>query len=116
MRFSAILSDDAVLAELGQRLMAIRLAQHLTQADLALASGVSKRTVERLENGESSQLSNLIRCLRALGRLEALETLLPETRPNPMDQLTRRKAPRRVRARHGLEEGPRPLWRWGDEK
>ncbi|MEO6014528.1 MAG: helix-turn-helix domain-containing protein [Devosia sp.] len=114
MRFTDSLTDEAVLAELGQRVMATRLARRMTQADLALAAGVSKRTVERLEDGQSSQLSNLIRCLRALGRIEALDALLPEQPANPIDQLTRRR-PVRVRGGRGLAEAPARRWIWGDE-
>ena len=51
-------SDGAVLNLLGERLGRHRLDHNLTQADLAAAAGVSKRTVERLEAGGSTQLSN----------------------------------------------------------
>lgn len=54
-------TDAAVLAELGDRLSRRRLQRNLTQAQLAREAGVSKRTVIRLERGESSQVTNLIR-------------------------------------------------------
>ena len=116
MRYQATLSDTAVLAELSQRLAATRLALRMTQDDLARAAGVSKRTIERLESGQSGQLTVLIRCLRALGRLEALEALVPEALPNPLEQLTRSQ-PRRIRSRAETKPRPRAApWRWGDEK
>ncbi len=119
MKFEALLSDDAVLAEMGQRLTAARLEQRLTQAQLAQAAGVSKRTVERLEDGASAQVTNLVRCLRALGRLEGLERLLPETPVNPLDLLSQAKA-RRTRVRGsrspGVAEPGGAAWVWGDEK
>ncbi|MDB5438397.1 MAG: Cro/CI family transcriptional regulator [Caulobacteraceae bacterium] len=119
MRFSNLLSDEAVLAELGQRLQQARLDQRLTQAQLARAAGVSKRTLERLEDGEAGQLTNLIRCLRALGRLEDLERLIPEAPINPIDLLDygRRAQRRRARfgAQPGLNEPPAKPWMWGDE-
>jgi transcriptional regulator with XRE-family HTH domain len=119
MKFENLLSDEAVLAEMGQRLVAARLERRLTQAQLAEAAGVSKRTVERLEDGASAQLTNLVRCLRALGRLEGLERLLPETPVNPLDLLSQAKA-RRSRVRHGRAPGVADTggsaWVWGDEK
>lgn len=116
MRFDNLLSDDAVLMEFGRRLAALRVEAGLTQADLATAAGVAKRTVERLEAGGGAQLANLVRCLRALGRLSDLEALLPAVQANPLDLLERHGA-RRVRARRGgAAEQPAPPWRWGDEE
>ena len=46
MKISRDLSDEAILREVGGRLAAARLARNLTQAALADAAGVSKRTVE----------------------------------------------------------------------
>jgi len=112
MKFDNLVSDDATLAELGRRFAEARIARGMTQAELAEAAGVSKRTVERLEDGGSTQLGNLVRCLRALGSLEALERLMPETPPNPIDLLARRQRRRRVR---GKTESPSPTpWTWGD--
>ncbi|MEO6395467.1 MAG: helix-turn-helix domain-containing protein [Devosia sp.] len=115
MRYDDKQSDAAILSELGQRLSATRLALRTTQDDLATAAGVSKRTIERLENGHSSQLIMLIRCLRALGRLEALDALVPEARANPLEQLTRDR-PQRIRRRVPASASrPTAPWRWGDE-
>ena len=113
MKFDNLLSDDAALAEIGRRIADARLARGMTQARFAEAVGASKRTVERLESGESIQLGNLIRCLRGLGNLEGLERLLPEAPVNPLELLSRRH--RRRRARGGdAARTPMP-WTWGDE-
>ncbi|WP_421569548.1 helix-turn-helix domain-containing protein [Stenotrophomonas sp. PD6] len=115
MNISNLSSDEAVLGELGQRLARLRLSRGTTQEQLAEAAGVSKRTVQRLEDGTPGQLTNLIRCLRALERLDALDVLLPSDTPSPIDLLERRGQPRQ-RARPGVAEpGMRP-WTWGDEK
>ena len=120
MKFTNLLSDDAVTEEIGRRISAIRLERRMTQAQLAEAAGISKRTVERLEDGEPTQLGNLIRCLRALGKLEALERLLPETPISPIDHLkghrTGRQRARPTKAGGPLEGAPpAAAWVWGDK-
>ena len=114
MKFTNLLTDDAVTKEIGQRIADARIARRKTQAEFADAAGVSKRTVERLEDGASTQLVNLIRCLRVLERLEAFERLLPDAPPNPIEQL-RRPAGRPKRVRKSAHEQPPRPWTWGDE-
>lgn len=128
MKFTNLLSDDAVTAEIGRRITAARVDRELTQAQFAEAAGVSKRTVERLEDGQPTQLGNLIRCLRALDMLEGLERLLPETPANPVELLKSHRGQRsRVRSSRGggtsraiaaltTDTPPTPGWVWGDKK
>ena len=114
MKIEGLLTDEAILAELGGRLAQRRLELQLTQEMLAEQAGVSKRTVERIEAGATAQMSTLIRLLRALALLDRLETLAPETGPRPMD-LIRLKGKARKRAssrRNSADEKP---WQWGDE-
>lgn len=81
------LSDPEILAKLGRRLRRYRLQQNLTQADLAREAGVGTRTVRNLESGGDTQLATLLRILRALGRLDALDAFLPRPGVSPMDLL-----------------------------
>jgi len=88
-------SDDAVLVELGVRLARERLQQGKTQAQLASTSGVSKRTIERIERGHSAQLGSVICLLRALSLLDRLEQIVPINELPPtgfsLSSLTERK-------------------------
>ena len=70
MKFEENRSDHSTLEELGRRIARYRLNGNWTQAALAREAGVSKRTLHRLEHGDSIQASNLIRILRALDLLE----------------------------------------------
>ena len=79
MKISNENSADAVLVELGVRLARERLQQGKTQAQLAKTSGVSKRTIERIESGHSAQLGSVICILRALSLLDRLEQIVPVT-------------------------------------
>lgn len=132
------LSDDAVLAELGQRLSRYRIDAGLTQQALAEKAGISKSTLERMEAGAASQLPNLIRVLRALDMLSMLDVAIPPPIPRPMALLRhQRKIPQRVRPRQSGSDATSPRqhqpdtrvepddgddtssvsrWVWGDER
>lgn len=115
MKISNLLADEAILAELGERLARRRLELQLTQAAVAEQAGVAKRTLERIESGASAQMSSLIRILRVLDGLPGLDSLLPETGPRPMD-LLKRKGKVRQRASRGRSPSPaQKPWSWDDE-
>lgn len=110
-----LLTDASALAMLGERINRQRLQRNQTQAELAAASGVSKRTIERLEAGESTQLSNFIRILRALDLLEGFDLLVPEILPSPIEQL-KLQGRQRQRATSVREpDKPTVTWTWKDE-
>jgi transcriptional regulator with XRE-family HTH domain len=114
MKIESLLTDEAILAELGKRLAQRRLALQLTQAQLAEQAGVSKRSVERVEAGATTQMSTMIRILRVLELLERLEILMPETGPRPMD-LLKLKGKARKRASGKRKPADGAPWTWGDE-
>lgn len=91
------MTDPAVLNEPGERLAQHCLDRNLTQAQLAEVAGVSKRTLVRLEGGESTQLTNLIRVVRALGLLSNLDTFISPPLESLIEQL-QREGKRRKRA------------------
>ena len=91
-----------VLRELGTRLRTLRLQQNLRVRDLAADSGVSPRTIDRLEAGHSIGTKNLVRVMRGLGRLQAFEALIPVPGVSPYDIArlrgkVRQRASRRAR-------------------
>ena len=116
MRVSNLLTDETVLAVIGERLQQHRIELELTQAELAEQAGVAKRTVERIEAGHSTQTQTLIRILRVLDLLPGIDRLLPPATPSPMDLLRRRGKPRRRAAsRRRGEESGKP-WSWDDDR
>jgi transcriptional regulator with XRE-family HTH domain len=114
MKIEGLLTDEAILAELGARLAQRRLELQLTQEMLAEQAGVSKRTVERIEAGATAQMSTLVRILRALELADRLETLVPEAGPRPMD-LARLKGKARKRASGKRKSADEEPWHSGDE-
>lgn len=89
-----------VLATLGERLRQYRLQQNRTVGEVATASGVTARTILRAEATGELSLRSLVQILRGLGRLEALDAVLPPPGPSPLALLrTGGDAPQRASKR-----------------
>ncbi len=119
MKIDRYLTDEAVLSELGARLERTRLERNLTQRELAAEAGVERKAVQRIEAGESVRLISLIRALRALGLLDALDQLVPEPVPSPIELLklhgkSRRRASGERHKTAPVRDNTAP-WHWGDD-
>ncbi len=114
MKISKTLADDAILAEIGERVTRRRLDLQLTQADVAEQAGVAKRTVERIEAGASAQMSSIIRILRVLDLLPGLDRMIPEAGPRPMDLLKRKGKVRQRASSSRRSDRPDKPWSWDD--
>ena len=117
MRIDDQLTDDAVLDELGRRLARTRLERNIGQSRLSGEAGIGVATLQRLEHGEPVSSATLVRVLRALGLLEALDRAVPEPLPSPLEQLQRagRRRLRAGRPRTAADPERAEPWRWGDE-
>ena len=89
-------SDGEILRELGGRLRAYRLQQNMPVDDVAGRAGLNRNTISNAETGKDARLSTVIRILRVLGRLDALDAFLPPPSVSPMELL---KTKGRVRQR-----------------
>jgi transcriptional regulator with XRE-family HTH domain len=70
------------LAQIGQRIAATRKQRRLTQLELAKKAGLSRPTIDLLENGRATEIgySKLVRILAVLGlefRLQTISTQKP---------------------------------------
>ncbi len=106
-------SDAAVLGELGRRLERVRRERGWSRAELAERSGVSERTLVRLEGGASLQMASWVAVVRALGLLDELDAVGEDAGPSPLAMLEGRQGRRRRRA--AGEQAGGAAWRWGDE-
>ncbi len=110
-------NDTLQLEAIGKRLTQARIRMELTQATLAKEAGIGKRTVERLEAGQSVQLNSFIRVLRVLGLLDIFTTLLPDPAPTPMQLLKLKvEEPQRVYKSRKKENKPNEPWVWGEDR
>jgi transcriptional regulator with XRE-family HTH domain len=115
MKIQNELSDGAILAELGERITRRRLDHQLTQAALAREAGVAKRTLERVEAGATAQMSTIIRIFRVLDLLPALDLVLPESKPGPIELMKRKGKTRRRASSQTRSPEKQAPWTWGDD-
>lgn len=104
-------TDEAILAEIGERIARRRLALQMTQSELAEQAGIGKRTLERVEAGLTAQISTIIRIFRVLGFLPKLDQALAEPRVRPLDAAAR-KGKARQRAPGKSKPKPHKPWSW----
>ena len=99
-------TTEEVLSEMGERLRSQRLQQNLTVAELAAAAGVGTATVVRAEGGQNTSVETLVRMLRALGLLAALDSFLPEPTVSPLQLVELQGRPRRRARKRGSDRLP----------
>ena len=114
MKVSTLMTDEAILSELGRRLARRRIDSQITKAELAHRAGISKRTVERIEAGASAQMASLIRIFRVLDLMPALDRFLPPAGPRPMDLVKAKgKTRKRVSSGSKARSSDKP-WTWNE--
>ena len=114
MKITFYSSTPEVLAEIGSRIKAARIAMPATQKEMAEMTNLSLRTISNLESGKDVSFSTVIEVLRALGQLQSLELMIPEQGPRPSEIAALGKPRERARKKAdtaALETG----WKWGDE-
>jgi len=111
VKFDVTMTEDEAMREAGNRLRLLRLSRNITQSELAARAGVSKRSLERLENGCGSlRLGLFFAVCGALGLISGFEMALPELKRFPQDVLENWTPPQRARKRKKLAV------KWGDGK
>ena len=95
MKFNTM-TDKSIAAEIGRRIEQLRLEKNLTQQQLADEIGLSRVSYRKLAQGKG-KLENIIAVLRALDKLDLVESFIPEQTFSPMEQL-KLKGKQRLRA------------------
>ncbi len=109
------LTNSQIEIELGKRLKRYRLEANLSQAEVATRSGLSRRTITSIENGEGSTLRTLIALIRALQAMDTLDNFLPDHGISPMAMMQLRDEPMKYSSKPRKTKNTSP-WKWGDEK
>lgn len=101
------------IKELGEKIKTYRISSGMSQQDLEDKSSVSKRSISRLEQGESVQMDNLFKILISLGLGDNIELLVPDQTKRPSYYLdNEEKRPQRVRKNNTKKND----FKWGDEE
>lgn len=79
---------DEIVKLLCERLRQMRIAQQMTQAELAGRAGVSVNTVSNMEAGRNIAFESVVRIAMVLGRGKELEELF-KPQLNTLDDLRR---------------------------
>lgn len=115
------MTDETVLQELGARLARRRIDRNITQRELGEQAGVGRAAIQRIETGEPVTTTNLIRVLRSLEMLDALDAAVTPPPASPIQALRlsgrqRRRARSAARPPTQSERTTTRPWRWGDER
>lgn len=101
---AALMSDAALLEQLGEFIRHHRLQQNKSQEQLALEAGINRSTLVEFEQGGRSNTLTFIQLLRALDQLHVLEALHIVKKPSPLqlaklEQASRKRASKAKNAR-----------------
>ena len=97
--------------ELGRKIKHYRITLEMSQQELADKTGISKRSISRLEQGESVQLNSLFKILIALELGDNIELLVPDQTKRPSFYLEKSEnITRRVR-----KKPDKKTFNWGDD-
>lgn len=97
---------------IGERIKQYRVNAGISQKDLEDESGVSVRSISRLEQGASIQLENLIKILSALNLEGNIDLLIPDQKKRPSFYPKENKPKQRARKKEESNGG----FKWGDEE
>ena len=104
-------SSDMMMKELGNKIKLYRIMKEMSQQDIVDKTGISKRSISRLEQGESVNTDSLFKVLLALDLGENIEMLVPDQTKRPSYYLEQSQSiPKRVR-----KKTEKTNFKWGDE-
>lgn len=110
------LTSQAALKEMGLRLKSYRVYSSLTQDDLAKKAGVSRRSIQYLEDGNNVSFTTVIKTLMVLELDSNLDLLIPDPTKRPSYYLNASSNKNvRFRASKKVARASNKEFKWGDE-
>lgn len=106
------LSNKEYLQMIGRRIKLYRVYSGISQKELEEKTGISIRTISRLEAGISIQLDGFIRILKALDLDGNIELIVPDQSKRPLMYLEKSSTKQRVYGKKVKQEE----FKWGDEE
>ena len=108
-------SNNALLAQIGQKVKQQRINANLTQKQLSEQAGVALSAVGNIEKGQNSSLLTLLQVLRTLRSLDLLEPFFREEEISPIayaQALRKSATPKRVRNEKHTQQPSKPATTW----
>jgi transcriptional regulator with XRE-family HTH domain len=101
-------ASDEIACELARRLKQLRLQKNMPQSELAARMGVSRSTLNTLENTGKGTLSSWIKLVQCLGQEAQLQNLF---KPHilSISDMERQHVPPRQRISRGLRPSKRTV-------
>lgn len=90
-----VMTDRSIVKEIGKSLKQIRLNKNISQEQLAGKSGLDRTTISRMESGRAATLLTLVQVLRALDKLDILNTFQEEPEISPINLLKLQESKRK---------------------
>ena len=113
MKINNEMTLKSVLLEFASRIKNYRIGIPLTQAKLSELSGISIRNIVRIEKGEDTQFSNIVKILSIFNLQNNLDMILPDVSESPIYKLDEEKNKIKKRA---TNRKTNESFKWGDEK
>jgi len=113
MEITQIESEKAILKEFGSRIKQYRISRNITQHQLAQKCGVSVSTLMRIENGDDTKWTTIIKILSEFSLLENLDLLIPELQPDYKAMFEEKAIRKRARPARQKTDND---WIWGEDK
>jgi len=95
--FTYAMSDKAILSQLGAQLKQMRLNKNITQLQMSRIAGLSRSAISAMENDGNGSMISFVQLLRALEKLEILNTFITEAPISPI-QIAKLHGKQRQRA------------------
>ncbi len=101
-------SADEISSVLAQRLKSLRVQREIAQADMALRMGVSRSTLNTLENTGKGSLTSWIKLVQCLGQEAQLQPLFKPVIASIADMQQQQQPARQRVTRKRLRTEPKP--------
>ena len=110
----SLMTDPAIVKEIGKNLKQMRLNQNISQEQLAELSGINRVTISRLEGGRAATLLTVVQILRALNKLDILNIFSEEPEISPIQLLKLQEKQKKYASskRNKAEENTREESEW----
>ncbi len=109
-----LLTDEEIIKELAFRCDSIRLDKQLTEKDVSQVGGTTIDAIYRFKTGKNISITNFIKILRGIGKLDDLDQLLKDNSPKSIRKniVIRRKK----RVHKSSQSNEKRDYVWGDDE